>query len=109
MVRGRVGADRARVCQVQLLAAAVATVALLGGGVEVGEDGGGREDLLVQDRRVLTAAEGEGRPHRHHVHHRDVTEGQLDGGVRVECDLQLDGERVGGEDLLQLLIVRGGL
>ena len=33
----------------------------------------------------------------------------LDGGVRVECDLQLDGERVGGEDLLQLLIVRGGL
>ena len=33
----------------------------------------------------------------------------LDGGVRVECDLQLDGERVGGEDLLQLLIVGGGL
>ena len=33
----------------------------------------------------------------------------LDSGFRVEGDLQLDGERVGGEDLLQLLIVRGGL
>ena len=80
MVRGRVGADRARVCQVQLLAAAAATVTtLLGGGVEVGEDGGGGQDLLVRGRRVLPA-EGERRPHRHHVHHGDVTEGQLGNG-----------------------------
>ena len=84
VVGGRVGADGAAVRPEQV--AAAATVALLGRRrrrVEVREDGRGREDLLVGGAaggggRVLPAAEGERRPHGHHVHHGDVAEGELD-------------------------------
>ena len=85
VVGGRVGADGAAVRPEQVAAAAAATVALLGRRrrrVEVREDGRGREDLLVGGAggrgRVLPAAEGERRPHGHHVHHGDVAEGELD-------------------------------